>query len=338
MTDDIHKNNMYSKDIMPWHSKGRVGTENETCEQVYMQMEPVEFEKREFSITLNDETIGSKNFAIVRKNNGKERIIGITKDRYNLVQPLEYCQIYDSATGQFCETLGFLGTDGEKMFITSKLPGISVYGDKINLYQFLAVGFDGLFGAKQFVTEERVVCRNTYNRAIAEAESTQNHGRGRLYSGKHNEANHLRDLAAWLTYVQKQAEETVQITQGLFCKMEETPMTADEAFGLTKVIYPDPEPLPAFFPDELRNQKQEVIDNKSEKASESRDLVMSLFEGSGIEISKTAYGLWNSTTEAENHHRKSKKEIVYSLLIGNRQGIMENAYSVISDWTVNRNK
>jgi hypothetical protein len=332
MSDNINKNNFYSKGLAAWHSKGRVGQNDETCVQVYSQMSPVQFEKREFSIPLNGEVTGSNNFAIVRINDGKERIIGITKDRYNLVQPIEYCELYDSAVGKPAETLGFLGEDGEKMFITSILPQVDVYGDVILMYQFLAVGFDGLFGAKQFVCQTRVVCNNTFNQAISEAESTENHGRGRLYSGKHNQLNHVRDLGLWLNLVQKQAEETVGVTQGLFCKMESTHMTVDQAFGLTKNIYPDPETLPVFMPEELRQEKQVKIDEKIEKASESRDLVMSLFEGAGIEVTQTAYGLWNSVTEAENHHRKSKKDTTYSILMGNRQGIMEHAMAEITGW------
>lgn len=336
MSDNINKQNVYSHDLELWHHKGEVGHINETCEQVMGRMDEIRFEKREFAIELNGVTKGSGNFAIVRIGVGNERIIGTTKDRYHLIQPIEYARLYDSSTLQYCETLGFLGTDAEKMFITSKLPGITVYGDEIKLYQFLAAGFDGLFGCKQYVTTVRVCCQNTANLAVSEADSTRNQGRGVLYSGKHNEVNHLRDLGLWLSHVQKQAEETIVATQSLFCKMEETPMTVDQAFGLTTQIYPNPKPLPDFYPDALRVEKQEVIDSKSEKAEESRDLVMDLFKGSGIEISQTAYGLFNSVTEAENHHKPSKKDSVYSLLLGNKHNIMSDAMAVISNWTVNR--
>jgi len=337
MPDNVYQQNVYSHKESMWHRKGTVGQNDETCVQVYARMIQVEFEKREFEIKLNGKKVGSKQFAIIRKNgNGDEKIIGTTKDQYNLTQPLEYCQIYDEAVGKPCETLGFLGTDGEKMFITSKLPSISVYGDKINLFQFLAVGFDGFYGEHQYVAAERVICWNTWNRAIADANSTNNHGRGQLYSGTHNSIDHIEKLKSWLSYVQKQAEEYVNITQNLFCKLETAPMTVDEAFGLTKIVYPDPEQLPDFYPDNLRENKQLVIDKKVEKTNESRDLVMDFFKGNGIAISQTGYGFFNSVTEAENHHNPSKKDSTYSILLGNKHNTMDTALVAVTNWVENK--
>jgi hypothetical protein len=335
MPDNIYKNNVYSYKEPMWHNKGVVGTEQETCVQVYGKMEQVWFEKRAFSIVLNGQSFDSNQFAIVRNSSGKERIIGTTKDRYKIVQPIEYCTIYDEAVGKPCETLGFLGSDGEKLFITSKLPSIDVYGDAIDLYQLLSIGFDGFYGVHQFVTVIRVVCNNTHAMAVSEASASKNQGRGALYNGRHNMPDHQKDLFAWLSYVEKESESMVNISKSLFTKMEESPMTVDEAFGLTKFIYPNPENLPEFFPDDLREKKQAVIDADTEKAEESRDLVMELFKGAGIAINQTAYGLFNSVTEAENHHKASKKETTYSILLGNRHNIMENAMSVISDWAIN---
>jgi hypothetical protein len=209
---------------------------------------------------------------------------------------------------------------------------MNIYGDIIEMYHALFIGFDGKFGCKQATISTRIICGNTWARGLSESESTQNHGRGQLYSGKHNEVNHMRDLGLWLSHVQKQAEESVAMTQSLFCKMEETPMTVDEAFGLTKKIYPNPDTLPVFMPEQIRLEKQEDIDEKIEKAEASRDLVMELFKGAGIAISRTAKGLFDSTTEAENHHKPSKKDITSSLLIGNRQGIMEHAMAEITSW------
>jgi hypothetical protein len=335
MPDNVYEQNVYSYLEPMWHSKGYVGTLQETCVQVYNRMKTILFKKRPYTITLNGEEVESKEFAIVRIQDGKERIIGRTRGIYKVVQPLAYCEIYDQAVGKPCETLGFLGSDAEKMFITSLLPSITVYGDEIKLYQLLSIGFDGFYGVHQFVSAIRTVCQNTHNMAVAEATTTDNHGRGKLYNGRHNMPNHERDLFEWLKYVDQESEAMVNVTKALFTKMEDTPITVDEAFGLTKAIYPDPKNLPEFFPDNLRNEKQEKINEEVEKAEESRDLVMDLFKGAGIAITPTAYGLYNSVTEAENHHRKSKKETTYSILLGNRHNIMENAMAVIGDWVTN---
>jgi hypothetical protein len=60
MTDNINEDNVYSRGVRPWHLKGIVGMVDETCKQVLSRMTPVEFEKREFSIILNGESVGNK--------------------------------------------------------------------------------------------------------------------------------------------------------------------------------------------------------------------------------------------------------------------------------------
>jgi hypothetical protein len=57
-----------------------------------------------------------------------------------------------------------------------------------------------------------------------------------------------------------------------------------------------------------------------------------LFQGKGIEITPTAWGVFNCVTEAENHHKPSKKDTVNSILLGSRANIMEGAMTVISDF------
>ena len=333
MTDNIYKQNVYSYAEEMWHSKGRVGKNAETCVQVISQMEKVTYVKEEFKATLNGAECGSGLFMIKRiDGSGREKIIGNTKDRYELLQPLQYAELYDAAVGQPCETLGFLGQDAEKMFITHKLPAIDVYGDEIKLYNLLSVGFDGLYGEHQYVTGVRTICSNTHSWAISEATKTNNHGRGDLYVGRHNNPNHVRDLTAWLSLVQKNAEEVSLITKNLFCKMQDTPMTVDEAFGLTQIIYPDPDAVPQFYPPELVTEKETKNKVKEEKAKEDRDLVMELFKGAGIGIDKTGYGFYNANTEYLNHHIPSKKDFAYSVLLGNRNDTMTKALNTIQNW------
>jgi len=333
MSDNIYKQNVYSYAEEMWHSKGRVGKEKETCVQVCSQMEEVYYVKEEFAATLNGKLQGSGLFMIKRVDGaGHEKIIGNTKDRYELLQPLQYAQLYDEAVGQPCETFGYLGQDAEKIFITHKLPSIDIYGDEIKLYNLLCAGFDGLYGEHQYVTKVRTICQNTQSLAVSDARKTNNQGRGDLYVGRHNNPNHVRDLKAWLSLVQKNAEEVSNITKNLFCKMQDTPITVDEAFGLTKEIYITPNMIPEFYPPELLSEQQEKNDKKLEKAQESRDLVMELFNGAGIAIDKTAYGFYNANTEYLNHHIPSKKDFAYSILVGTRNNTMDKALNVIQDW------
>jgi hypothetical protein len=337
--DNIYRQNVYSFAQEMWHSKGRVGKERETCVEVYSQMDQVTYVKEEFAAHLNGSMVGSGFFMIKRiDSSGREVIIGNTKDCYEILQPMQYAELYDLAVGQPCETMGFLGTNAEKMFITHCLPDIDIYGDPMKLYNLLSVGFDGKYGEHQHVVRTRVVCQNTETVAIREAEQTKNQGRGDLYVGRHNNPNHIRDLKAWLSLVQKSAVETVEMTKNLFCKMEETPLTVDQAFGLTQEIYPNSPEIPAFFPEELRSEKQEKIDKENEKAQETRELVMNLFQGAGIEIAPTCYGFYNANTEMANHHMASKKDFAYSVLLGNRANMMNRATGVITNYVNNLGK
>lgn len=331
--DNIYKQNVYSYKEPMWHSKGTVGQDEEGAESIYTKrMIPVCFEQRPFSIDLNGQSFESGHFAIIRVGEGKESIVGSTKGRYNLTQPLEYCQIFDKAVAKPVETLGFLGNKGERQFITWKLPNIDVYGDLVFTYGFLAVGFDGLYGEHLYVTNVRVVCNNTWNAAVADAENGKRNGAGGVYNGKHNQRNHERDLAAWMQYITTQADEYVAIHEGLFKKMEETKVSKDIAFDLFCKVYPLRDNLSSFYPDELRGEKQGTIDDYNEKQTESRNLALNLFEGAGIQIAPTAWGVLNSVTEAENHHKSSRKDTTYSILMGNRYGIMEKAMAVVSNY------
>jgi hypothetical protein len=331
MPANIYNENVYSFKKQMWHGLGEVGREGESAVSVFGRMEPITFEKRPFAVMLNGKTVESGDFAIVKLGKS-EIIIGNTKDRYELMQLSTYCQLYDDAVRKPVETLGFIGSEGSRMFLTWELPEIDIHGDKVCLYGFLCVGFDGLFGEDLYLTNVRVVCQNTWNMAISNAKNTQNHGRGTLYSGKHNNKNHARDLSAWMSHIQGDAEKNVEIVQNLFCKMDTIKVNKDQAYGLFNKIYKDPEPLPDFYPETLRAEKQKVIDDKTEKAQENRDLAMELFGGKGIEIAPTAWGCLQTVTEAENWHKPSKKDASFSILLGNKHNIMTTAIDVISDY------
>lgn len=336
MSDNIYENNVYSRGVKMWHSKGIVGTGSETALEVYSRMKPVEFRQEEFSITLNGNMVGSGDFGIIRKQE-HEVVIGHTKGRYDIIQPLEYCELFDESVGKPVETLGFLGTNAEKQFITWELPDIDIRGDLLKLNGFLFAGFDGKFGEQLYVVHERVVCSNTASFAVNEARRTNSNGygttnSGAVYAGRHNHANHRRDLGIWLSHVQETSEKNVEVIKGLFMKMQEKPVTVDEAFGLFSNVYPKKDELPENYPVKLRGEKEEEIEKYNKSQEQSVELAMDLFKGAGIEISNDCWGGYNVVTELENHHRVIKKDATSSLLIGNRQKTMSVALNVFSEF------
>jgi len=308
-----------------WHTLGEVGQKNETAKEVNSRMIDVSFEQRLFHILLNGKLVSdNKHFGIIRLEGDTEHLIGETKAVYNLTQPIEYIDLYDTFVGEPVETLGYLGSKGQKMFITWELPSIDVHGDKVETYGFLAVGFDGKFSEKLYQTNVRVVCQNTWSAAVSNEDN-------KVYSGKHTMVDHMERLGAWMKHLTKDAYESVALHEKLFCKMEETPAEVDLAYQLFAKVYPKKGDIGAFYPDELRTKDQTRIDEFNQSQEEKRDFCVELFQGRGIEISKSVWGVWNCVTEFENHWIPSKKSPYESIIMGGRHKTMSNAMLVMQE-------
>jgi phage/plasmid-like protein (TIGR03299 family) len=107
-------------------------------------------------------------FATIRKDTGD--ILGIVGKDYQIVQNVEAFGFFDAIVGgdgiQY-ETAGALG-NGERIFITAKLPNYIKVGkeDLIEQYLFLTTSHDGYGSITAAFTPIRVVCQNTLNSAL----------------------------------------------------------------------------------------------------------------------------------------------------------------------------
>jgi hypothetical protein len=330
----------YGHRIPAWHSLGLTTQEDMTAVEALIALGGgYYFEKRPVTVSLNGNDQETGDFAIVRSatpDDATERIFGYVTKQYNIIQPLRICEIFDVSTNQPVETLGMLGK-GEKIFLTWKLPDMNIKGDILNLYGFVAAGYDGKFGASLNLVKTRVVCQNTFSSAINEAESNKVQGQGKVWAGKHNSTNIERDLGIWMEHVQIRAEHQIQKEKELFTVMAETPMPITDKntiYNLLFGIYPNPEKLPEYFPEKLRKEKQEKIDELIEKSERDADAVMSLYNGEGTAIDATAWGLFNAVTEYENWGRSTKKNADSSIMIGNRSKTMSRALDVVGKYSL----
>lgn len=111
-------------------------------------------------------------YANYRMDNGYP--LGIVKERYTPVQNLEAFRFFDDAIGPgkaLWETAGFFG-GGERIFVSAKLPDtISVKGDPVDSYLVFTNSHDGSTGVKILFTPIRVICENTLNAAIRNAQN-----------------------------------------------------------------------------------------------------------------------------------------------------------------------
>jgi hypothetical protein len=320
-----------------WHKLGYVSTEDHTATEALGIIKTYTIEKRPVFVLLNGVSKETGDFALVRSpiaEDPNELVFGYCSKVYNILQPIEIAKSFDKNVNQPVETLGMLGK-GEKVFFTWKLPQIDVNGDIVMMFGFVACGYDGKFGASLSLVTTRIVCKNTFAIGINESESNSyaKNGKGRVFAGKHNSGNVGRDLGIWMEHVQNRAMSKVTEAKEKFTQMDNTPI--DDTTNLANLlfqIYPDPKNLPTDFPEKLRKEKQDKIDELAEKARKDRIAVENLFGGQGTAINATGWGLFNSVTEYENWTRMTKKPADYSIMMGNRAKTMEHAFAVIDNF------
>lgn len=109
-------------------------------------------------------------YATVRTDN--EKVFGVVGRDYEIVQNADAFAFFDSIVGGgegiMYETAGALG-DGERVFITAKLPGYIRVGngdDVTEKYIFLTTAHDGSGSITAAFTPIRIVCQNTLNGAL----------------------------------------------------------------------------------------------------------------------------------------------------------------------------
>jgi phage/plasmid-like protein (TIGR03299 family) len=108
-------------------------------------------------------------FANVRTDT--EKVLGVVGKDYQIVQNIDAFSFFDSIVGGgdgiLYETAGALG-NGERIFITAKLPGYIRVGkdDFIEKYLFLTTSHDGFGSITAAFTPIRIVCNNTLNAAL----------------------------------------------------------------------------------------------------------------------------------------------------------------------------
>lgn len=342
MSANLFGNRFYGHRDAAWHTLGTVTQENMKAVDVLNMIGGYSFEKRPVMLMLNGTVQEVGDYAIVRSpvpDDPVERNFGYITDGYHVLQPLDICTIFDENVGQAVETLGMLG-NGERLFLTWKLPEFDVKGDEIKVYGTTAVGYDAKFGANLYVLTTRIVCENTWNVAMNEAANTKEYGRGKVWVGKHTSPNIYRDLGIWMEHIQTEAESRALLTQNLFKKFADVPLhpenDKEEVYNMLFGIYPNPKGIPEYFPKKLMEEKQEKINKATESALRDRELVYRLFNGAGTAIDASCWGLFNAVTEYENWGRMSKKSPEVSVLFGARANSMDRASVVINDWIETR--
>lgn len=177
MADNLNVNektgkvSFFSVQEKAWHGKGAILQEHPNSAEALIEagLDFKVVKKSLFAGTSKRNTEVPGKFAICRGDNGKP--LGIVGSKYTMLQNVDAFKFFDSivgdGTGIMYETAGALG-DGEKVFITAKLPGFIKVGkdDITEKYLFLQTTHDGSGSVIGAFTPVRIVCNNTLNAAL----------------------------------------------------------------------------------------------------------------------------------------------------------------------------
>jgi phage/plasmid-like protein (TIGR03299 family) len=166
------KHSFFSVKEKAWHGLGQIVQDYPNSKEA-LRFAGLDFEvwKRPNIHRLDNgnEIISNSSFYTYRPDTGA--ILGdrLGKD-YEVVQNMDSFSFFDAIVegdGIQYETAGALG-NGEKIFITAKLPGYIKVGndDMIEKYLFLTTSHDGFGSIMAAFTPTRIVCNNTLNTAL----------------------------------------------------------------------------------------------------------------------------------------------------------------------------
>lgn len=182
--ENTGKHSFFSVKEKAWHGLGQIVDQYPTSAEA-MQYAGLDFEVEKRKIfTFGKETAADAGdsgmvtecrigvpdcFATVRTDT--EQPLGVVGKDYVVVQNRDAFSFFDEIVGGgdgiLYETAGALG-NGERIFITAKLPGYIRVGndDLIEKYLFLTTSHDGSGSITAAFTPVRVVCANTLNAAL----------------------------------------------------------------------------------------------------------------------------------------------------------------------------
>lgn len=161
---------MMSVGEKPWHGIGTVVEEAPTSEEA-IRIAKLDWTVQQFPVYANNKPIDGY-FANIRSDINLP--LGIVKGRYRIVQNNEAFGFVDNIIGNkevecHYETAGSL-FNGKRIFLLVKLPDKDVLGDKIENYMFFTNSHDGSKSLMAGISSVRVVCNNTLQLAIKNAE------------------------------------------------------------------------------------------------------------------------------------------------------------------------
>jgi len=291
MAHNINRNINTGKDAFfsvkekAWHGLGTIVNDYPTSGEaiIYAGLD-YEVTKKPIQTTEGEDI--TTHFATVRTDTAQ--ILGVVGSKYEVVQNKTAFSFFDTLVdnnGIQYETAGALG-DGEKIFITAKMPEVIKVGrnDLIEQYIFLTTSHDGSGSIMAAFTPIRIVCNNTLNMAL------KNHSNAVYIKHTANAEQKLTEAARII----KIADSTSEMLKTVFNKWSKTRITDPELKKLIALaMSPNKEVFEAVATEkkafEFSRQFQEVCGQVFEYAMTSETQQMETTAG-------TLFGAYNSIT------------------------------------------
>ncbi len=313
MAHNINNNIITGKDAFfsvkekAWHGLGTIVENYPTSEEAII-FAGLDYEVIKKPIqTIDNESIDNY-FATVRVDTNQ--ILGVVGSKYEVVQNQTAFSFFDALVdnnGIQYETAGALG-DGEKVFITAKMPDIIKVGrnDLIEEYIFLTTSHDGSGSIMAAFTPIRIVCNNTLNMAL------KNHSNAVYIKHTANAEQKLNEAARII----KIAESTSELLKTVFNKWSKTRINDPELKRLISLaMSPNKEVFTAIATDnkafEFSRQFEDVCGQVFEYAMTSETQQMETTAG-------TLFGAYNAITGYYQNVNtyKSESQKLNSILYG----------------------
>lgn len=228
----------------------------------------------------------------------KFKMIGVVRKSYEVIPNSVLWDIVDALVGKDnvkYETAGIL-KGGSILWVLARIDEpVQVWGDNSPIYPYINVStaHDYSAGCRALATSVRVVCWNTYNASISEAEKS-----GLVYMFRHtkNVKDKIEDAKEALGMVRDRHREFMELANELARK----PVTEDGVKDFIREFIPDP---PADI----------ATDRAKKNIEEMRAKVYNLLDGESIpnDHRRTAYGLFCAGVEYLDHLRGYRSPETY---------------------------
>lgn len=328
MAANIFGNRFVDNREPAWHRLGLVITEPLSAVAAFKRMGQYEVDLSPIVIPAHGSREGEilmHQNAIVRsptEDDPTHRVFGTVSEDYVLIQPIEFCQIWDEHVGEPIETIGALGL-GETLFLSTKLPSFDVKGDQVDNYLVSASPMTGGDAAEGRVTPVRPVCQNTL--ILGGIRATER------YRILHTEGAKDR-LANWLSEIHDRALERSEAIKAAFNILAKHRVSNYQTTKVLERAYPFPSKPKLDAPDDVLTAREEHWEYLVSGAKTRRAAAKELFDGHGqgseVEAAAgTAWGLYNAVVELEDYRRgRGIESISKDALYGERAKAKARAF------------